>query len=435
MAPPVPARKPHVRSGLKFRNPLEFEFELYPAALGAGIPKDHPVRALAKRIEKLDLSKLLEVYDKKGGIPYHPAHMLAVVIFGISQGIRGERDLQECCLFDIRYRYLAGGHTPDDRSFGRFLIRVAPYLDELLAETRKAARKEGMGRGNEAAVDGTKMEAACSQRQGKVSELEPEAQTMAASRGFVLGYNAQAMVDTTDGFVLAAEVINDANDFEAAPKVLQAMRKQGKDLPARIVADSNYDSPSTICALEEAGVDTCIRLHSELPEYAGENADGVLVCRAGRPLEKCFSSSKGEGKGIYDYYGLKNCKGCPLFEACDMKRKRLGVPEGEDIAARFRNRDRLKHCDGAMARRRRIEKTFGSMKEHDRLRRFRRRGLAKARAEFVLWACTYNLFKLIRKAAERKRHESCFLAILKTVFGVLTELISGLFQPKVRVAA
>lgn len=145
-APPAPARKAHVRSGLKFRNPVAFEFELYPSGLGKGIPKDHPVRALAKRIEELDLSKLMDAYDKKGGIPYHPAHMLAVVIFGISQGVRSERDLQECCLFDIRYRYLAGGHTPDDRSFGRFLIRVAPYLDELLAQTRKAARKMGMGR-------------------------------------------------------------------------------------------------------------------------------------------------------------------------------------------------------------------------------------------------------------------------------------------------
>lgn len=253
---------------------------------------------------------------------------------------------------------------------------------------------------------------------------------MLGSRGYVLGYNAQVLVDTADGIVLAAEVIRDANDFEAAPKVLHAMKGQGKDLPARIVADSNYDSPSAIGAVEEAGVETCIRLHSELPEYAGENAEGVLVCRAGRPLEHRYTSSKGEGKGVYDYYGLAECKGCPLFEACDMKRKRLAVPEGEDLAARFRNRDRQKNCQGAMMRRRRIEKTFGDLKEHHRFRRFRRRGLAKARAEFVLWACTYNIFKLIRKEAEQNKDARRLLALLDTVFGAVAELLSGLDRPQ-----
>ena len=278
--PEVPARAKHVRSSRVFRSAREWE--LLAWGPDAGIPPDHPVRKFAQSLSEVDLSFLEALYDVKGGVGYPPGNLLAVVFYGMSQGVVSTRALEESCLYDARYRFLMGGHAPDDRTFGRFIARIEPEADRIMKEVLRLCRKRGLSRAGEVGVDGTRLPAACSQRKGRTSEREPEARTMVCADGFVLGYNAQVAVDLSDGTVVGVAVLPNENDFASALPVMEAMKRQLGELPDTVVADSGYDAPEQIAALEAMGVETCFSLRTPLYEYAGADEEGNPVCRQGR---------------------------------------------------------------------------------------------------------------------------------------------------------
>jgi transposase len=387
------SRKAHVRDARVFRSPKEWE--LFPRE--DSLPEGHEARRLAEALQELDLSFLEGLYDVKGGVGYPPLNLLAAVLYGMERGVRSPTELQESCRYDARYRFLTRGHAPDDRTFARFLDRIEPHMDRLMKEVLGLCRKRGLARGNEVGLDGTRLAAACSQRRGKSSKEEPEARTMACPDGFLLGYNAQAVVDLEDGTILGAEVLSNENDFAAALPALGAMRLQHGRLPDTVVADSGYDAPFQIAALENLGVDTCVAPRAALPEYAGVDEAGSPVCRAGRALTLRHLAQKSP-RVFYGEWGVAGCRSCPLKTACDLKGKRISVLQGQDPGPRLRNRERVRsqRHSGALRRRRRMEAVFGDLKRGSGFRRFTRVGRKKARCEFLLWACSHNLGKARR---------------------------------------
>lgn len=396
------SRVPHARrGGAKFRDPLEFA--LFPDALGQKIPADHLVRGIAWAVQAMDFSFLTRLYAHRGGTPYHPLNMLAVVLYGIIDEVRESRDLEEHCLYDARYRFLMGGLEPDDRTFGRFLERLEGKEDDILKSVLDFARKQAMGRGNEVAVDGSKMPGAASWwerdrvRDGTCSD--PDVRLMNSHGRRSLGYNVQIAVDTGDGLILGAKVCQDQADWHVAPSVMEAVRAQSGELPARMVADSGYETPATILTLEEMGIETAIAPSENLPEEVMENADGELCCKGGRALVWVGITEVEKGRP-YDRYGPEGgCRGCPLSKSCAFKGKRLSVPLGTDAGAKIRNRDRVRSdaCQGAMIRRRGVETVFAVLRRHDGFDRFLRKGKGKAQVDFVIWAVSYNLRKILKR--------------------------------------
>lgn len=49
---------------------------LFPPSIEERIPQEHPVRVLNGLVEQLDLSLLVEEYNKEGKPSYHPAKFL-----------------------------------------------------------------------------------------------------------------------------------------------------------------------------------------------------------------------------------------------------------------------------------------------------------------------------------------------------------------------
>jgi transposase len=395
---------------------------LFPALPGSNVPTGHPARRLKDALDAMDLSFLRRRYSHRGGYPYDPLPMLAAVLYGMTMGIRTGRDLEEACRYDDRYKLLAGGHTPDDRTFDRFIEQVGPSLDELLSEVLVLARKHGMGRGNEVAVDGCKVPCSASWwKYGNGSSetpSDPDARLMNSHGRRMVGYNALTAVDTADGLIVGAEVVNDQNDFHAMAPVLEAVLKQLGEAPAAALADSGFDTPSSIQVLENAGVDSVIAARDALYDCFSEDEEGDWACPAGKKLVRKGTGYKSGSLTAYDRYGPEGgCRNCPFKANCPFFKKYLHIPEGTDVGARFRNQARVQSATyhRATVRRRRVETPFAFLRRHDRFERFRGRSLTKAKAEFRLWVASYNLRKIFKA--------------FKNALNLLFALMSATFDP------
>jgi hypothetical protein len=298
-----------------------------------------------------------------------------------------------------------GGHKPDDRTFDRFIERVGPNLADLLDEILSLARRHGMARANEVAIDGCKVPGSSSYwkhtQKSDQSPSDPDAKLMNSHGRRMVGYNALAAVDTQDGLIVGAELVTDQNDWRLAPVIMEAVHDQLGEYPAVAIADSGFESPNGICGVEELGVDTVFAVREMGPANCLElNEDGCLVCPAGKVmLKRPKSRALADGR-IYDTYRPEGgCRGCPLKATCAFFTKSLEVPEGADPAARYRNRTRVNSAayHGAMKRRQRVETPWSFLKRHDHFERFRGRNLSRARAEYLLWVASYNLRKILRR--------------------------------------
>jgi transposase len=392
----------HVRNGVKFREPLNFS--LFPELPGSSLPEGHLVRQIARIIASLDLGWLRRLYAHRGGVPYLPEQMLAVVLYGMTCGMRTGSDLQESCRYDDRFKFLMGGHKPDDRTFERFIDRVGPCAEELLKSVLELARGHGMAKAGEVAIDGCKLAGSSSwwkhtQNSG-TAPSDPDARLMNSHGRKMVGYNALTAVDTRDGLIVGAALVNDQNDWNAGPVIVEAVRSQLGEYPAVVIADSGFESPDGICGVENLGVDTVFAVRDNgLPECLSQDHEGRLTCPAGKIFVKRPKPHKMADGRICDTYRPEGgCRGCPLKDQCAFFKKKLEVPEGADPVARFRNRDRVQSAayHGAMKRRQRVETPNAFLKRHDRFERLRGRNLGRAAGELYLWVASYNLRKILR---------------------------------------
>ena len=164
-------------------------------------------------------------------------------------------------------------------------------------------------------------------------------------RGFIQGYNAQA-VATEDQIVVAADVICHSTDGgQLAPMIATAtdeLAMAGADDPQVVLADAGYWSAPDIRRLSASGMTVLV------PPDA-HTATTPSRLRTG---------------GLYDEM-----------------RQRLDTEAGHQL---YRRRQTT------------IEPIFGHTKHNRRFERFRRRGLAACRAEWQLITATHNLLKLWR---------------------------------------
>jgi hypothetical protein len=322
-------------------------------------------------------------------------------MFGMKDGVRGQRPLQEHCRYDARYRFLTGGHVPDDRTFGRFLLRVGPFLDGIFAQVVAEAKTKGLAKVNEVAIDGTKVSGSASWWKGRAGSEEassdPDARMMVSHGRGVFGYNMQVAVDTESGLIVGIDVVNEENDYHQAPNILERVVEATGEIPAAAVSDTGFVSPEAIGAVGDMGIDTVFCPKEGLPESLVLNEMREVVCPAGKPVVAASLTSN-NGRPVQHHRPEGGCRGCPLGDSCAFKGKTTQIPPETDLAAKYLNKERYESeaYAGAMMRRRKVERPFAQMKCHDRFDRFHRRGLPKVRAEALLWGISFNIRMIFR---------------------------------------
>ena len=181
---------------------------------------------------------------------------------------------------------------------------------------------------------------------GKINLTDPDARTLKSPRGWVLGYNAQAVV-TDAQIIVAAEVdtenIDRANLQPMVHTACDELRAAGvPDTPEVVIADAGYWKSEAIEALVAEGIQTLVAPDADRRREPSRNRRG----------------------GLYEFM-----------------RRVLATNHGSQLYAR---------------RQAVIEPVFGQIKHNRRAERFQRRGRSAARSEWRLLAATHNILKLWR---------------------------------------
>jgi transposase len=110
-----------------------------------------------------DWTEFEKSYRVGGRLPYHPAAMVGLVLFGIMRGITSLRAIEQMGRSDVRCWWLTGGLMPDHSALGKFINKHAELLSGQIFEefTRVIVQRLG-ARGGSVAIDGTVVRAAAS---------------------------------------------------------------------------------------------------------------------------------------------------------------------------------------------------------------------------------------------------------------------------------
>jgi len=178
---------------------------------------------------------------------------------------------------------------------------------------------------------------------------DPESKIMPAPGGkhFEQAYNAQAVVDSANQIIVAADVVNETNDKkQAIPMMKQVKRNMGR-LPKEMSADTGYFSSDAIESLTADGVATYIP-----PDKTNHSKKNIPV-PAGR------------------------------------------IPNGISIADRMRRKLRTKRGRKRYGLRKELsEPVFGQIKQARGFRQFLMRGKNKAKGEWSFICAGHNILKL-----------------------------------------
>jgi transposase len=183
---------------------------------------------------------------------------------------------------------------------------------------------------------------------GRVNISDPDSRVVKGLRGFIQGYNAQAVTNEHQ-IVIAAEVMTAAPDFGHLEPMLDAAQRELRaagvsDRPEVLLADAGY-------------------WHQRQMEHIIDRGIQVLI-----PPDA--SKRKGARRGWEGgYYAFM--------------RRVLGAERGGEL---YRQRQPM------------IEPVFGQTKFNRGIDRFRRRGRAAVWSEWRLITATHNLLKLHRHA-------------------------------------
>src|SRR6266567_4254047 len=186
---------------------------------------------------------------------------------------------------------------------------------------------------------------------------DPDSRLLHTRKGRVQGYNAQA-VTTCEQVIVAAELTQDANDFQQLQPMLEAISATldaagVQDRPGTLAADSGYWSIANLTQIPNA---------PELLIPPPRHGRHGKPRKDGKP-----SASRSDGLRAAMTAKLRSDDG----KACYAKRKET------------------------------VEPVFGQIKDGRGARRFLRRGLPACKAEWKLLCGTHNLLKLWRHTVMR----------------------------------
>ena len=257
--------------------------------------------------------------------------------------------------------------------------------------------------------------------ESQVSEVDPDARMMKKHGKLVGGYNCQIAVDDRHKLIVAADVVQDGNDFgQYEPMMTQACEATGN---AGLIglADVGYWSGVPLKGCEDRGMEVYVPVPKQLgrkgksgrfgsDDFRYDPQDDTYVCPAGQRLARHNETAITLGRLYFIYRAAPEaCRGCALSSRClekTSRRRRLARWEHADWV----DRHRRKMSAAAPLMRRRsalVEHPFGTIKRWAGIDHFLMRGLEKCRGEFSLMALGYNFKRMVNELGADAVREHC----------------------------
>ncbi len=106
---------------------------LLPASVHDFVPAVHLAHFVRETVRNdLDLAEILASYEEeRGAPPYHPAMMVALLLYGYSRGVYSSRQLARGCEERVDFMAVTGLQRPDFRTIAEFRCRHLKALESL----------------------------------------------------------------------------------------------------------------------------------------------------------------------------------------------------------------------------------------------------------------------------------------------------------------
>jgi transposase len=134
---------------------------LLPPSFHDFLGEGHEAVVLDEFMQELDTKALEQSYHNEhgGSSAYHPAMLLAVLVYGYMSGIFSSRKIAKHLSQDIAFMYLAGNLKPDFRTLARFRKEKGKYLESVMISLVGKAKELGLVAFATCSLDGTKLKA------------------------------------------------------------------------------------------------------------------------------------------------------------------------------------------------------------------------------------------------------------------------------------
>jgi transposase len=135
---------------------------LLPPDMRAWLPEGHLALFILDVVGELDLSQIYVFYnakDDRGRAGYHPAMMVALLVYAYCVGKPSSRRIERATYEDIGFRVLAGDQHPDHDSIASFRKQHLEALAGLFLQVLRLCQKAGLVKLGHIAIDGTKLKA------------------------------------------------------------------------------------------------------------------------------------------------------------------------------------------------------------------------------------------------------------------------------------
>ena len=132
---------------------------LLPPSVQEWLPEAHLARYVVEVVEQLDLSALERAYAGKGSDAYHPALLLALLIYGYATGSFSSRKIERATYDSLAFRFIACNRHPDHDTLANFRKRFGGQFESAFVQVLQVARENQLSRFGTVSLDGTKIHA------------------------------------------------------------------------------------------------------------------------------------------------------------------------------------------------------------------------------------------------------------------------------------
>jgi len=430
---------------------------LFPPSVHDFVAADHLSRFVVALVtEELDLSAVLASYKgEKGQPPYHPAMMVALLLYSYAVGVYSSRRIAKACVERVDFMAIVALDPPDFRTISEFRRRHLAALSALFVQVLKLCERAGLVKLGHVALDGSKIKANASKHKAMSYErmTKREAELQAEVAGWLKAaeaadaaedqaFGADKRGDELPAWVankqerlakihdakaaLEAEAKAKAEAEQAAREKDEANKPRGGRKPAapsdvpEAKAQRNFTDPESRIMKTKDGF-----IQGYNAQAAVDAASQVIVAHAlsnaGNdqqqlaPMLDAIEANTGElpeelsadagycSEANLEFLAQKRINGYLATgrqkhgEAAAIGARAYRT--GSHLAAMARKLRRAGRRSRYRLRKQVVEPVFGQIKQARGFRQFLMRGIENVRAEWAMICTAHNLLKLAKAAA------------------------------------
>jgi transposase len=134
---------------------------LLPPSVHDFVRPDHLSRFVIALVrEELDLAAIFASYrGEQGQPPYHPAMMVALLLYSYAVGVYSSRRIAKACAERVDFMAIVALDAPDFRTISEFRRRHLAALSGLFVQVLQLCEQAGLVKLGHVALDGTKIKA------------------------------------------------------------------------------------------------------------------------------------------------------------------------------------------------------------------------------------------------------------------------------------